>query len=612
MENKDNNMQENWQQVLQEFESVENTQQPQQPQQYAQQPQQYAQQPQQYAQQPQQYAQQPQQYAQQPQQYQPTAIPAYDASSFAVMPVKKKSKTPIIILIIVLAAALIGGAIFLLFQLFGGKGGYESLERKFFGGLGETLSDTTADFTSDKIGEQFEISLTPGTGDFAPTVISGKTYADIESGKVYCELALKSDDQQYLSAKLWQEDETVIMQIPELSDMYITVDAASASSMVSLSSPASSVAAGNMLLSDYDDYYSGMSSSYTAGMQFAQMLTELSDDQIDSLFKIITDAYFECFTGEDVKSATLTAGSTTVSCQSYTVKFTMGNIYDFIIKLVEKIGDDKTFSSLLEEYGFDKSTLNMVKSMFESAKKESSDSELKEELMRMVVYYDNDQIIGRSIIVDGEEILKIVHIINDDMISIALVVEDELDFSINVKKSGDQYATEVALIAEGEKLFSGTGNFTVTDTSVTGTADINFDGNTMSFDISSTEVGGNSQFSIGMKANNEKIFDMSVDTSSIPYEDISVPAVNDSNSVDMSNSSYYYTEQEEKFFEDVANNAEKIVEKISSMGKTDIISAYIASSMASMPSYDYDDDYGFGWDDDDDFNWDDFDFDFDL
>ena len=144
MENNNmNEQQTNWQQALNEF-----SDQPQQPQQYAQQaqpqfnqqaqPQQYAQQaqPQQFAQQGQpqfnQYAQQAQsqfnqqaQFAQADGQYMQQGMPAYDAGSFAVVPPKKKSSALKIILIVLAAVIVVGGIPLALYfaGVFGKSGG---------------------------------------------------------------------------------------------------------------------------------------------------------------------------------------------------------------------------------------------------------------------------------------------------------------------------------------------------------------------------------------------------------------------------------------------------------------------------------------------------------
>ena len=133
MENNNmNEQQTNWQQALNEF-----SDQPQQPQQYAQQaqPQQYAQQaqPQQFAQQAQpQFNQQAQpqfnqqaQFAQADGQYMQQGMPAYDAGSFAVVPPKKKSSALKIILIVLAAVIVVGGIPLALYfaGVFGKSGG---------------------------------------------------------------------------------------------------------------------------------------------------------------------------------------------------------------------------------------------------------------------------------------------------------------------------------------------------------------------------------------------------------------------------------------------------------------------------------------------------------
>ena len=173
MENNNmNEQQTNWQQALNEF-----SDQPQQPQQYAQQaqpkfnqqaqPQQYAQQaqPQQFAQQGQpqfnQYAQQAQsqfnqqaQFAQADGQYMQQGMPAYDAGSFAVVPPKKKSSALKIILIVLAAVIVVGGIPLALYfaGVFGKSGGgYETLEKNYFAAA-EKKADEIFGGAKNKIG----------------------------------------------------------------------------------------------------------------------------------------------------------------------------------------------------------------------------------------------------------------------------------------------------------------------------------------------------------------------------------------------------------------------------------------------------------------------------
>ena len=233
MENNNmNEQQTNWQQALNEF-----SDQPQQPQQYAQQaqpqfnqqaqPQQYAQQaqPQQFAQQGQpqfnqyaqqgqpqfnQYAQQGQpqfnQYAQQAQsqfnqqaqfaqadgQYMQQGMPAYDAGSFAVVPPKKKSSALKIILIVLAAVIVVGGIPLALYfaGVFGKSGGgYETLEKNYFAAAEKKADEIFGGAKNIKTGieQTFTISASKDVlginADVAPTVIKATSYADTSAEK---------------------------------------------------------------------------------------------------------------------------------------------------------------------------------------------------------------------------------------------------------------------------------------------------------------------------------------------------------------------------------------------------------------------------------------------
>ena len=602
MENKDTPIQENWQQVMQEF-----ADEPQQP--NAQQPQQYAQQPQQYAQQPQQYAQQPQQYAQQQYQYaqQPMGVPQYNASSFTVVPIKKKSKAPLIVLIIILAAALIAGGIFLFFHFFRGDGGYEKMERGFFAGVGDkvgtAMESAESAVSSGKGGWKFNAALDAGE-NYANTVLDGELYYD-EQGNVHFEAKLKANDDEYLSIYAWQKDGKFIMQIPELSDMYITNSESGATG--------SQLATGldgyvtEPLMFDTASFGSYGSNSYNLILTMMQnLLGEIDNETLERITNILLDSYFEIFTGEDEKSADLTVGENVIHCKSITVKFTYEKLFKFLSSLLDKLSNDSVIKGLLQDAGVLDTVID-TKSRFDDVINQLDSDTLATELLNMVVYYDNNEVIGRAINMNGQESIKLVHQINDEQINLALSAGGAEAYFTG-KKNGEMYDVTAGATRDGSAVFTGKGSFKYSDTAFSGSFDLDIPSSgtyTVTLDSlnENDKMTVNAEFSL----NGQKAGALSMDCEPTEFKEIVMPQNDASNTVSTKEP---YSDAYQQYVQDIANSLSKLRDKISGLPKADVFGTMIYYSLSGMGGYDTDYDYDYDSDYDSDYDYD-FDSDYD-
>ena len=375
MENNNmNEQQTNWQQALNEF-----SDQPQQPQQYAQQaqpqfnqqaqPQQYAQQaqPQQFAQQGQpqfnQYAQQAQsqfnqqaQFAQADGQYMQQGMPAYDAGSFAVVPPKKKSSALKIILIVLAAVIVVGGIPLALYfaGVFGKSGGgYETLEKNYFAAAEKKADEIFGGAKNIKTGieQTFTISASKDVlginADVAPTVIKATSYADTSAEKGSGTASLGAGSDEYLTVKYWMSGDKLYFTVPDLTEKYIVMDVNElASSMKDISSGRSDI--GNILtLSDATEEMPSSSSGYE------DILKSIDEETINKAIEIITDAYFKNFTATENKSDSLKVSDSTVNCTSYTIDFTAENIIAFCKDVLDAVEKESKIMDVLSQLGID-------------------------------------------------------------------------------------------------------------------------------------------------------------------------------------------------------------------------------------------------------------------
>ena len=628
MENNNmNEQQTNWQQALNEF-----SDQPQQPQQYAQQaqpqfnqqaqPQQYAQQaqPQQFAQQGQpqfnqyaqqgqpqfnQYAQQGQpqfnQYAQQAQsqfnqqaqfaqadgQYMQQGMPAYDAGSFAVVPPKKKSSALKIILIVLAAVIVVGGIPLALYfaGVFGKSGGgYETLEKNYFAAAEKKADEIFGGAKNLKTGieQTFTVSASKDVlginADVAPTVIKATSYADTSAEKGSGTASLGAGSDEYLTVKYWMSGDKLYFTVPDLTEKYIVMDVKElASSMKDISSGKSDI--GNILtLSDATDEMPSSSSGYE------DILKSIDEETINKAIEIITDAYFKNFTATENKSDSLKVSDGTVNCTSYTIDFTAENIIAFCKDVLDAVEKESKIMDVLSQFGIDNASFQYLKTLVDDATKDAPEDELKSVMATMIVYAKDNNIIGRKITISGEiEILLVTYSDNA-----------QFDYSLTASISGDTLYAGAKGTVNGNN-YTGTGSVTFNGEAAI-TADYSFDatnGNgtynlkVTTDDNESFEVklnvamdGNNGTFDIAVASNGTEVLSIKADSKEIAYVDEALPKVNDSNTVDINDSAAL-----EQFSTEISANIPQLITKIQNVKTPDIVCYAFAEMIAAGGSF---------------------------
>ena len=617
MENNNmNEQQTNWQQALNEF-----SDQPQQPQQYAQQaqpqfnqqaqPQQYAQQaqPQQFAQQGQpqfnQYAQQGQpqfnQYAQQAQsqfnqqaqfaqadgQYMQQGMPAYDAGSFAVVPPKKKSSALKIILIVLAAVIVVGGIPLALYfaGVFGKSGGgYETLEKNYFAAAEKKADEIFGGAKNIKTGieQTFTVSVSKDVlginADVAPTVIKATSYADASAEKGSGTASLVAGSDEYLTVKYWMSGDKLYFTVPDLTEKYIVMDVKElASSMKDISSGKSDI--GNILtLSDATDEMPSSSSGYE------DILKNIDEETINKAIEIITDAYFKNFTATENKSDSLKVSDGTVNCTSYTIDFTAENIIAFCKDVLDAVEKESKIMDVLSQLGINNASFQYLKTLVDDATKDATEDELKSVMATMIVYAKDNNIIGRKITISGEiEILLVTYSDNA-----------QFDYSLTASISGDTLYAGAKGTVNGNN-YTGTGSVTFNGEAAI-TADYSFDatnGNgtynlkVTTDDNESFEVklnvamdGNNGTFDIAVASNGTEVLSIKADSKEIAYVDEALPKVNDSNTVDINDSAAL-----EQFSTEISANIPQLITKIQNVKTPDIVCYAFAEMIAAGGSF---------------------------
>ena len=603
MENNNmNEQQPNWQQALNEF-----SDQPQQPQQFAQQGQpqfnQYAQQaqpqfnqqaqPQQYAQQGQpQFNQQAQsqfnqqaQFAQADGQYMQQGMPAYDAGSFAVVPPKKKSSALKIILIVLAAVIVVGGIPLALYfaGVFGKSGGgYETLEKNYFAAAEKKADEIFGGAKNIKTGieQTFTIFASKDVlginADVAPTVIKATSYADTDRKSGMASLGAGSDE--YLTVKYWMSGDKLYFTVPDLTEKYIVMDVNElASSMKDISSGKSDI--GNILtLSDATEEMPSSSSGYE------DILKNIDEETINKAIEIITDAYFKNFTATENKSDSLKVSDGTVNCTSYTIDFTAENIIAFCKDVLDAVEKESKIMDVLSQFGIDNASFQYLKTLVDDATKDATEDELKSVMATMIVYAKDNNIIGRKITISGEiEILLVTYSDNA-----------QFDYSLTASISGDTLYAGAKGTVNGNN-YTGTGSVTFNgETAVT--ADYSFDatnGNgtynlkVTTDDNESFEVklnvamdGNNGTFDIAVASNGTEVLSIKADSKEIAYVDEALPEVNDSNTVDINDSAAL-----EQFSTEISANIPQLITKIQNVKTPDIVCYAFSEMIAAGGSF---------------------------
>ena len=627
MENNNmNEQQTNWQQALNEFsdqpQQPVSQAQPQQfaqqaqPQQYAQQgqPQQYAQQaqpqfnqyaqqgqPQQYAQQaqpqfnqyaqqgqPQQYAQQgqPQQYAQQAQfaqadgQYMQQGMPAYDAGSFAVVPPKKKNSALKIILIVLAAVIVVGGIPLALYfaGVFGKSGGgYETIEKNYFAAAEKKADEIFGGAKNIKTGIEQTFTITASkdvlgiNADVAPTVIKATSYADTSAEKGSGTASLGAGSDEYLTVKYWMSGDKLYFTVPDLTDKYMVMDVKElASSMKDISSGKSDISS-ILTLSDATEEMPSSSSGYE------DILNNIDEETINKVIDIISDAYFKNFTATENKSDSLKVSDGTVNCTSYTIDFTAENIIAFCKDVLDAVEKESKIMDVLSQFGIDNASFQYLKTLVDDATKGASEDELKSVMATMIVYVKDNNIIGRKITISGEiEILLVTYSDNTqfDYSLTATISGDTLYAGAKGTVNGNNYTGTGSVTFNGEAAITADYSFDATNGNGTYNLKVTTDDNE-SFEVRLNVAmdGNNGTFDITVASNGTEMLSIKADSKEIAYVDEALPEVNDSNTVDINDSTAL-----EQFSTEISANIPQLITKIQNVKTPDIV-CYVFSEM---------------------------------
>ena len=543
MENNNmNEQQPNWQQALNEF-----SDQPQQPQQFAQQaqPQQYAQQAQpqfnqqaqpqqftqqgqpqfnQYAQQAQpqfnQYAQQaqpqfnqqaqPQQYAQQGQpqfnqqaqsqfnqqaqfaqadgQYMQQGMPAYDAGSFAVVPPKKKSSALKIILIVLAAVIVVGGIPLALYfaGVFGKSGGgYETLEKNYFAAAEKKADEIFGGAKNLKTGIEQTFTISASKDVLG---INADVAPTVIKATSYADTsAEKGSGMASLGAG---SDEYLTVKYWMSGDkLYFTVPDLTEKYIVmdvnELASSMKDISSGKSDIGNILTLSDATEEMPSSSSGYEDILKSIDEETINKAIEIITDAYFKNFTATENKSDSLKVSDSTVNCTSYTIDFTAENIIAFCKDVLDAVEKESKIMDVLSQLGIDNASFQYLKTLVDDATKDATEDELKSVMATMIVYAKDNNIIGRKITISGEiEILLVTYSDNA-----------QFDYSLTASISGDT-------------LYAGAKG-TVNGNNYTGTGSVTFNGETaVTADYSFDATNGNGTYNLKVTTDDNESFEV--------------------------------------------------------------------------------------------------------
>ena len=640
MENNNmNEQQPNWQQALNEF-----SDQPQQPQQFAQQgqpqfnqyaqqaqpqfnqqaqPQQFAQQaqpqfnqqgqPQQYAQQgqPQQYAQyaqqgQPQQYAQQAQpqfnQYAQQAqfaqaggqftqqvqsgMPAYDAGSFVVVPPKKNSALKIIL--IVLAAVIVVGGIPLALYFAGvfGKsgGGYETIEKNYFAAAEKKADEIFGGAKNIKTGIEQTFTISASKDVLG---INADVAPTVIKATSYADAsAEKGSGTASLSAG---SDEYLTVKYWMSGDkLYFTVPDLTEKYIVmdvkELASSMKDISSGKSDIGNILTLSDATEEMPSSSSEYEDILKNIDEETINKVIDIISDAYFKNFTATENKSDSLKVSDSTVNCTSYTIDFTAEKVVAFCKDVLDAVEKESKIMDILSQLGINNASFQYLKTLVDDATKDAPEDELKSVMATMIVYVKDNNIIGRKITISGEiEILLVTYSDNT-----------QFDYSLTASISGDTLYAGAKGTVNGNN-YTGTGSVTFNgETAIT--ADYSFDatnGNgtynlkVTTDDNESFEVrlnvamdGNNGTFDIAVASNGAEVLSIKAESKEIAYADEAIPEVNDSNTVDINDSAAL-----EQFSTEISANIPQLITKIQNVKTPDIVCYAFSEIIAAGGSF---------------------------
>ncbi|MBQ8790057.1 MAG: hypothetical protein IJZ51_01955 [Ruminiclostridium sp.] len=511
----------------------------------------------------------------------------YDAGDFAVLPAKQKSnKTLIIVLVIVAAAILIGGGIFLLLSM-NKSAGYETLERNYFSGLTAQI-DGVADMT--KTGADMKFTLVPGTAmtngaDVAPTTLKAKVYSDSVALKAYAEMTYVAGDTDIASIKYWMDDETYYLQIPELSDVIVKLDA---STLASLGMGSIGGMEDIMTAPMMDDTVGALPadpSDMLAG--YTEALQNLDPEVVEKAFGLIADAYF--VTVKDctkTTTGTLQCGEVSINCDVNTITITMKDFMNLALNVLNKVEADAEIMDVLADFQIDKAAIASAKTYVEESIKELPEEQAKKVLLTMTVYSKGKDIVGRIInIADSGEIRIITA--NDGKkfaTEIALATDgvDKVKFTANGTVEGEKHdGTFVCESVGDENTAKITGSFSLTiNDYLNGTINIEGDDSdgTSKQDLALTIATSKDDFKLGMDIvqDGASLMKLDIEGKTIPYEAVTAPT---GTIADASNAS---DANLAKFTQDITNGLTTIMTKLSDLEKPDVIYVFLVGLSAGM------------------------------
>ena len=511
----------------------------------------------------------------------------YDAGDFAVLPAKQKSnKTLIIVLVIVAAAILIGGGIFLLLSM-NKSAGYETLERNYFSGLTAQI-DGVADMT--KTGADMKFTLVPGTAmtngaDVAPTTLKAKVYSDSVALKAYAEMTYVAGDTDIASIKYWMDDETYYLQIPELSDVIVKLDA---STLASLGMGSIGGMEDIMTAPMMDDTVGALPadpSDMLAG--YTEALQNIDPEVVEKAFGLIADAYF--VTVKDctkTTTGTLQCGEVSINCDVNTITITMKDFMNLALNVLNKVEADAEIMDILADFQIDKAAIASAKTYVEESIKELPEEQAKKVLLTMTVYSKGKDIVGRIInIADSGEIRIITA--NDGKkfaTEIALATDgvDKVKFTANGTVEGEKHdGTFVCESVGDENTAKITGSFSLTiNDYLNGTINIEGDDSdgTSKQDLALTIATSKDDFKLGMDIvqDGASLMKLDIEGKTIPYEAVTAPT---GTIADASNAS---DANLAKFTQDITNGLTTIMTKLSDLEKPDVIYVFLVGLSAGM------------------------------
>ncbi|MCL2108591.1 MAG: hypothetical protein FWH20_04505 [Oscillospiraceae bacterium] len=376
----------------------------------------------------------------------------------------KKSALPFLVLgaVLALLTAAIAGVTW--FFLNNGSS-YERAERNAFSALSSelgSLSDRVVANSSTDI----KLSVMPASGLFDTLGSFGMGGLDIdaltleieaivENGDYFNKLAAglsNSSADVSLSFLIWQLGEQIIMQLPELSEYYITIDG----------------------VDDLMGNMGGMSAMSSVASNPYAMFDKIDQKQLQKTLDRIADKYFELTAdAPKVEGVTVTAGDLSKTADMYIVDFTEILLMELVREGLLAVLDNANIMSVIDEYlqEYYDSMDEMHKDALENYGEWYSDWYLVEkktaaEQIRELIA-EVDESFANEDFDDEVSFTMEVYVSGKDVVKRVINFDDEIKFSYANLRSGRNYACEVEAVVFG---YSETVTFNYTDTGVKGSS----------------------------------------------------------------------------------------------------------------------------------------------